>query len=135
MSHIFVSLSTSSCPIIANYHPDGFEDHPAHLPQSAVSRAAATIRAASIFRQKFKLGQVLPEATKEGPLCMDSWRYVHNTIFQQLIELRLPDGCLTVLAFLVLRAVTGVSVMLSKAILESLDTWLFFAEVDSGESI
>jgi carnitine O-acetyltransferase len=28
-----------------------------------------------IFRQQLKLGSILPESTKEGPLCMDTYRY------------------------------------------------------------
>jgi carnitine O-acetyltransferase len=55
---------------------DGFEEHPSFLPQSAVSRAAALIRAALLIRRRLKRGQLQPEATKEGPLCMDSWRYI-----------------------------------------------------------
>ncbi|KAI0791957.1 carnitine acetyl transferase [Abortiporus biennis] len=56
----------------------GFDDHPAHLPQSSISRAAAIARAGMQFRQLFKLGKVQPEATKEGPLCMDTWRFMFD---------------------------------------------------------
>ncbi|KAI0079400.1 carnitine acetyl transferase [Panus rudis PR-1116 ss-1] len=56
----------------------GFDDHPAHLPQGAIPRAAAIVRAAMLFRQQFKLGQVKPESTKEGPLCMDTWRWMFD---------------------------------------------------------
>ncbi|KAJ3488667.1 hypothetical protein NLI96_g2674 [Meripilus lineatus] len=56
----------------------GFDEHPAHLPQSAVSRAAALTRATMQFRELFKRGQVKPEATREGPLCMDTWRWMFD---------------------------------------------------------
>ena len=53
---------------------DGFDDHPSHLPQTALNRAANLVRAAMLFRKQFKEGQVPPEATREGPMCMDTWR-------------------------------------------------------------
>ncbi|KAI0628030.1 carnitine acetyl transferase [Trametes polyzona] len=56
----------------------GFKEHPAHLPQTALHRAASIVRAAMLFREQFKLGQVPPEATKEGPICMDSWRWMFD---------------------------------------------------------
>jgi len=52
---------------------DGF-DNPPHLSQNPVSRAAGITRAAMIFRQQLKRGLIEPDATKEGPLCMDSYR-------------------------------------------------------------
>ena len=57
-------------------HPDGFKEHPPSLPQTPVHRAASLVRAVMAFREQYKLGQVPPEATKEGPICMDTWRYV-----------------------------------------------------------
>ena len=59
---------------------DGFEDHPSHLPQTPESRAASLVRAAMLFRKKFKLGQVPPEGPKGDPFCMDTWRYALNRI-------------------------------------------------------
>lgn len=56
----------------------GFKKHPAHLPQTARNRAAHLVRATMLFRQQFKLGQVKPEATKEGPICMDTWRWMFD---------------------------------------------------------
>ncbi|KAF7795054.1 hypothetical protein EIP86_006198 [Pleurotus ostreatoroseus] len=56
----------------------GFDEHPSRLPQTALNRAAAIIRAGMIFRQWFKQGEVKPEATKEGPLCMDTWRWMFD---------------------------------------------------------
>lgn len=56
--------------------PDGFKDHPAHLPQTPVHRAASLVRAVMLFREQLKLGTLQPEATKEGPICMDSYRWV-----------------------------------------------------------
>lgn len=53
---------------------DGFREHPSHLSQTAVARAAILTRAGMLFRQQFKQGLVKPEFTKEGPVCMDSWR-------------------------------------------------------------
>ncbi|KAI0352129.1 carnitine acetyl transferase [Trametes cingulata] len=56
----------------------GFKDHPSHLPQTPVHRAASIVRAGMLFREQYKLGQVPPEATKEGPICMDSWRWMFD---------------------------------------------------------
>ncbi|KAI0773287.1 carnitine acetyl transferase [Trametes elegans] len=56
----------------------GFKEHPAHLPQTALHRAASLVRAVMLFREQYKLGQVPPEATKEGPICMDSWRWMFD---------------------------------------------------------
>ena len=53
---------------------DGFGEHPTRFPQTAVHRAATLIRATMLFRQQFKLGEVKPEATRDGPMCMDTWR-------------------------------------------------------------
>ena len=33
-----------------------------------------------LFRQQFKQGQIQPEATREGPICMDTWRYVSPSL-------------------------------------------------------
>ena len=57
---------------------DGFDDHPSHLKQTAAARAAALTRGAMLFRQQYKNGQVQPEATREGPLCMDTWRWMFD---------------------------------------------------------
>ncbi|OSD04766.1 carnitine acetyl transferase [Trametes coccinea BRFM310] len=56
----------------------GFKEHPAHLPQTPLHRAASIVRAVMLFREQFKLGKVSPEQTKEGPLCMDSWRWMFD---------------------------------------------------------
>ncbi|KAI0091474.1 carnitine acetyl transferase [Irpex rosettiformis] len=56
----------------------GFDDHPSHLKQTAAARAAALARGAMLFRQQYKNGQVAPEATREGPLCMDTWRWMFD---------------------------------------------------------
>lgn len=73
------------CPIIVRSHTlsdsdnsyfvlDGFDAHPSHLTQTPAARAAGIARAAMIFRQKLKQGLIRPDATKEGPLCMDTYR-------------------------------------------------------------
>ncbi|KAI1791832.1 carnitine acetyl transferase [Ganoderma leucocontextum] len=56
----------------------GFKDHPPSLPQTPVHRAASLVRAVMTFREQYKLGQVPPEATKEGPICMDTWRWMFD---------------------------------------------------------
>ncbi|GBE89636.1 Carnitine O-acetyltransferase, mitochondrial [Sparassis crispa] len=56
----------------------GFKEHPPHLPQTSVHRAASLVRAGMLFRQQVKLGQVPPDAVKEGPLCMDTWRWMFD---------------------------------------------------------
>ncbi|KAJ7625541.1 acyltransferase ChoActase/COT/CPT [Roridomyces roridus] len=54
----------------------GFDAHPSHLEQSPVARAACLARATMLFRQQLKLGNMKPEATKEGPMCMDTYRWM-----------------------------------------------------------
>ncbi|KAG8791441.1 Carnitine O-acetyltransferase mitochondrial [Ceratobasidium sp. 428] len=56
----------------------GFTPHPSHLPQTPVHRAAALTRSAMLFRQRFKRGELAPDATKEGPFCMDTWRWMFD---------------------------------------------------------
>ncbi|KDQ61402.1 hypothetical protein JAAARDRAFT_123269 [Jaapia argillacea MUCL 33604] len=56
----------------------GFDDVPAHLSGSPVSRAAGITRAAMLFRQRVKQGLLKPDATKEGPFCMDTWRWMFD---------------------------------------------------------
>ncbi|EPQ56572.1 acyltransferase ChoActase/COT/CPT [Gloeophyllum trabeum ATCC 11539] len=56
----------------------GFDDPPPHLPHTPVSRAAGLTRAAMLFRQRLKQGLIKPEATKEGPLCMDTYRWMFD---------------------------------------------------------
>ncbi|KAF8603875.1 carnitine acetyl transferase [Ceratobasidium sp. AG-I] len=55
-----------------------FTPHPAHLPQTPVHRAAALTRSAMLFRQKLKRGEIAPDTTKEGPMCMDTWRWMFD---------------------------------------------------------
>jgi carnitine O-acetyltransferase len=55
--------------------PEGFDAHPPHLPQTPVARAAGLARAAMVFRKQLKQGLVEPDASKEGPICMDTFRY------------------------------------------------------------
>ena len=109
------ALSPRTFPARLEYErfpADGFKEHPAHLPQTAVHRAASLVRAVMTFREQYKLGQVPPEATKEGPICMDTWRYVLPFIDSRV---RVPistlpvDGCSTAVAFQVKRAWTGAS--------------------------
>ncbi|KAJ7117643.1 acyltransferase ChoActase/COT/CPT [Mycena epipterygia] len=56
----------------------GFDAQPILLPQSAVSRAAYLARATMLFRKNLKLGLLEPEATKDGPLCMDTYRWMFD---------------------------------------------------------
>ncbi|KZW01215.1 carnitine acetyl transferase [Exidia glandulosa HHB12029] len=56
----------------------GFTPHPAHLPQTPAHRAAALTRATLLFRSKLKQGLLQPDATKEGPICMDTWRWMFD---------------------------------------------------------
>lgn len=58
--------------------PDGFDAHPSHYPQTAAHRASALTRAALLFRRQLKRGLMQPDATKEGPLCMDTWRWMFD---------------------------------------------------------
>ncbi|KAF8202380.1 carnitine acetyl transferase [Pholiota molesta] len=56
----------------------GFDSQPSHLPQSPAGRAAGIARSALIFRQKLKQGLIKPESTKEGPICMDTYRWMFD---------------------------------------------------------
>ncbi|EDR14041.1 uncharacterized protein LACBIDRAFT_244106 [Laccaria bicolor S238N-H82] len=56
----------------------GFDRPPAHLGQTPVAKAAGIARAAMIFRQRLKQGLIKPEATKEGPICMDTYRWMFD---------------------------------------------------------
>ncbi|KAF9453573.1 carnitine acetyl transferase [Macrolepiota fuliginosa MF-IS2] len=56
----------------------GFDSQPVHLPQSPAGRAATIARGAMLFRQQVKQGLVTPEATKEGPICMDTYRWMFD---------------------------------------------------------
>ncbi|KAH9913563.1 carnitine acetyl transferase [Epithele typhae] len=56
----------------------GFKEHPSHFPKTPLHRAASLVRAVMLFREQYKLGQVPPEATKEGPICMDTWRWMFD---------------------------------------------------------
>ncbi|KIY71910.1 acyltransferase ChoActase/COT/CPT [Cylindrobasidium torrendii FP15055 ss-10] len=56
----------------------GFDAHPSHLPQRPAARAAAIARGAMLFRQLLKTGQLKPEGTKEGPFCMDTYRWMFD---------------------------------------------------------
>jgi carnitine O-acetyltransferase len=56
----------------------GFAPHPAHYPQTSVHRAAALARSALLFRRQYRTGKLRPEVTKEGPLCMDSYRWMFD---------------------------------------------------------
>ncbi|KAJ3765877.1 acyltransferase ChoActase/COT/CPT [Lentinula raphanica] len=56
----------------------GFDDHPSHLRQTPAARAAALARGAMLFRKKLKQGKIAPDRTKEGPLCMDTYRWMFD---------------------------------------------------------
>ncbi|KAJ7735649.1 acyltransferase ChoActase/COT/CPT [Mycena maculata] len=56
----------------------GFDAHPVHLRQSPAARAAHLAHETMHFRQRLKLGQLKPEATKEGPICMDTYRWMFD---------------------------------------------------------
>ncbi|KAJ7066391.1 acyltransferase ChoActase/COT/CPT [Mycena amicta] len=56
----------------------GFDAQPSSLPQSNVARAAYIARATALFRQQYKLGNLKPEASKEGPICMDTYRWMFD---------------------------------------------------------
>ncbi|KAF8074925.1 acyltransferase ChoActase/COT/CPT [Lyophyllum atratum] len=56
----------------------GFDEHPSHLPQTPAARAAGLARAAMIFRKNLKSGVLKPDATKEGPICMDTYRWMFD---------------------------------------------------------
>ncbi|KAJ7180934.1 carnitine acetyl transferase [Mycena filopes] len=61
----------------------GFDAHPAQTTRRkhitpAVARAACLARTTMQFRRQYKLGLLEPEASKEGPICMDSYRWMFD---------------------------------------------------------
>ncbi|KAF9563145.1 acyltransferase ChoActase/COT/CPT [Agrocybe pediades] len=56
----------------------GFDQSPSHLSNAPAARAAGITRAAMVFRQKLKKGLLKPEGTKEGPICMDTYRWMFD---------------------------------------------------------
>ncbi|KAH9930291.1 carnitine acetyl transferase [Fomitopsis serialis] len=72
----YLTYRDSVCINVSYYY--GFDAHPAHLPQTALHRAASIVRAAMLFRQRYKLGTLPPEATKEGPICVDTYRWMFD---------------------------------------------------------
>ena len=56
----------------------GFDAHPAWYPRGPVHRAASLIRAASKFRELYKKGLLEPEMVRDGPLCMDTYRWMFD---------------------------------------------------------
>jgi carnitine O-acetyltransferase len=56
----------------------GFSRVPKHEGQSPAVVAADLTHSALLFRKKLLNGEVAPEGTKEGPWCMDSWRYMFD---------------------------------------------------------
>lgn len=86
---------------------DGFDAHPSHLPRTPVARAAGLARAAMIFRKQLKQGILEPDITKEGPICMDTFRYL-TFQFKQYVSYSCPGGCSIVAAYQVRKAWIGV---------------------------
>ncbi|KAJ3516936.1 hypothetical protein NLJ89_g804 [Agrocybe chaxingu] len=56
----------------------GFDSPPSHLGQTPGARAAGIARATMLFRQQLKRGLIKPESTKEGPICMDTYRWMFD---------------------------------------------------------
>ncbi|KAL5512913.1 hypothetical protein ACEPAH_3311 [Sanghuangporus vaninii] len=56
----------------------GFDDHPTGYPRGLVHRAAALTRATLLFRKAYKVGTLKPEATREGPICVDTYRWMFD---------------------------------------------------------
>ncbi|KAG6812724.1 hypothetical protein H0H92_000941 [Tricholoma furcatifolium] len=56
----------------------GFDEQPSHLPQTPAARAAALARSAMMFRRNLKQGSITPDGTKEGPMCMDTYRWMFD---------------------------------------------------------
>ena len=56
----------------------GFDAHPPQYPRGSAHRAAALTRAILLFRQAYRTGALKPEGTKEGPICMDTYRWMFD---------------------------------------------------------
>ncbi|KAI5117139.1 hypothetical protein M0805_008258 [Coniferiporia weirii] len=56
----------------------GFDAHPSQYPRGPVHRAAALTRAILLFRKMYRTGVLTPEGTKDGPLCMDTYRWMFD---------------------------------------------------------
>jgi hypothetical protein len=62
--------------LIDDVSQDGFYD--SATSKKPVTRAAEIIRSAMLFRDQLRRGELEPEATKEGPIDMDTYRLVIN---------------------------------------------------------
>ncbi|TDL30189.1 carnitine acetyl transferase [Rickenella mellea] len=56
----------------------GYDNHPSHYPQTPAHRAAALTRATLLFRQQCRRGELEPDKTKEGAICMDAYRWMFD---------------------------------------------------------
>ncbi|THH05513.1 hypothetical protein EW145_g4738 [Phellinidium pouzarii] len=56
----------------------GFDAHPVQYPRGPVHRAAALTRAIILFRKMYKNGTLTPEGTKDGAICMDTYRWMFD---------------------------------------------------------
>ncbi|CAK5279447.1 unnamed protein product [Mycena citricolor] len=56
----------------------GFGSQPPHATQGRLGRAAYLARATMLFRQRLRLGQLQPETMKDGPICMDTYRWMFD---------------------------------------------------------
>lgn len=56
----------------------GFDKHPSQYPQTPAHRAAVLTRSGLLFRQAYRQGKLTPERTKEGPICMNSYRWMFD---------------------------------------------------------
>ncbi|EJU03720.1 carnitine acetyl transferase [Dacryopinax primogenitus] len=56
----------------------GFTPQPAHLPSHPAYCAASLTRGALLFRRALYAGKLAPDSVKEGPLCMDAYRWMFD---------------------------------------------------------
>lgn len=87
-----------------------------------------------LFRHKLKHGLIKPEATKEGPICMDTYRYVPQLFYIHHELIMLLDGCSIVAEYPAMDWI-GVYLMRNKMTRTTLATSLSLERIDSGNLI
>jgi carnitine O-acetyltransferase len=55
-----------------------FDDALAVTAHTNAEVAAHLVRSALLFRRKLKRGEITPDMTKDGPHCMDTWRWMFD---------------------------------------------------------
>ncbi|KZT55740.1 CoA-dependent acyltransferase [Calocera cornea HHB12733] len=64
--------------VVKVFYYYGFTPSPLHLTSHPAYHVASIVCAALLFRKALYASQLAPDSVKEGPLCMDSDRWMFN---------------------------------------------------------